>query len=43
MGSKEITQSGDGMGIKTFDNSLSAHFEHTLALTEKGVMVLTEL
>jgi methionyl aminopeptidase len=43
MGSKEITPSGDGMGIKTFDNSLSAHFEHTLALTENGVLVLTEL
>lgn len=43
MGRKEIVPSGDGMGIKTLDNSLSAHFEHTLALTEKGVLVLTEL
>ena len=42
-GSKEITASEDGIGIKTFDNSLSAHFEHTLAITEKGVLVLTEL
>ncbi len=43
MGSKKITPSEDGIGVKTFDNSLSAHFEHTLALTEKGVLVITEL
>ncbi len=43
MGSKEIAPSGDGMGIKTADNSLSAQFEHTVAVTENGSIVVTEL
>ena len=29
-------------GIETADGSLSAHFEHTIAVTEKGVEVITE-
>lgn len=31
----------DGWGIATQDNSLSAHFEHTIAVTKKGCEVLT--
>jgi methionyl aminopeptidase len=43
VGSPYIKESSDGMGIETADNSLSAHFEHTIAITKKGVKVLTEL
>jgi len=40
-GSFEIIQ--DGWAIKTKDGSLSAHFEHTIAITKKGNLVLTKL
>lgn len=33
---------GDGWTAKTKDNSLSAHFEHTVAITKKGPWVLTK-
>lgn len=39
-GSPEIKKSSSG--IETADGSLSAHFEHTIAVTERGVFVLTE-
>jgi len=42
-GSSKTSYMKDGMGIKTSDNSLSAHFEHTVAVTEKGCEVLTAL
>lgn len=42
MGQPGIKKSPDGFGYQTADNSLSAHFEHTVALTEKGARVLTE-
>ena len=32
----------DGWTVKTRDNSLSAHFEHTIAITKKGPRVLTK-
>jgi methionyl aminopeptidase len=32
----------DGWTAKTKDNSLSAHFEHTIAITKKGSWVLTQ-
>ena len=32
----------DGWSIYTADNSLSAHYEHTIAITENGPWVLTE-
>jgi methionyl aminopeptidase len=32
---------GDGWTVKTADGSLSAHFEHTIAVTEDGPEVLT--
>jgi methionyl aminopeptidase len=40
-GDYSIEESGDGYGYKTRDGSLSAHFEHTLAITQKGARVLT--
>lgn len=43
MGDYAIEKTEDGQGYKTQDNSLSAHFEHTLAITERGVRVLTLL
>jgi methionyl aminopeptidase len=32
---------GDRWTIVTVDSSLSAHFEHTVAITENGPLVLT--
>ncbi|MCD6283840.1 M24 family metallopeptidase, partial [bacterium] len=42
-GSWEIKKAKDGYGFKTKDNSLSAHFEHMIAVTENGPKVLTKL
>ncbi len=42
-GSWEIEKGEDGFAFKTRDNSLSAHFEHTLAVTADGCRVLTQL
>lgn len=43
VGDWRIKKSKDGFGFQTADNSLSAHFEHTVAVTEKGAKILTEL
>jgi methionyl aminopeptidase len=32
----------DGWSISTNDGSLSAHFEHTVAVTEEGPRILTQ-
>ena len=42
LGGWQIALQGDGWTIKTFDGSLSAHFEHTVAVAANGVLVLTE-
>lgn len=42
MGSGAIRNGTDGYTIVTRDGSKSAHFEHTVAITEKGNIVLTE-
>jgi methionyl aminopeptidase len=42
-GDYNLRKSDDGYGYATRDNSLSAHFEHTLAITKKGPVVLTDL
>ncbi len=42
MGKPGIKKGPDGSCFQTADNSLSAHFEHTVAVTEKGPRVLTE-
>ena len=34
-------QKGDGWTAVTSDGSLSAHFEHTIAVTEDGPKILT--
>lgn len=41
-GSWKIKTGPGGMAIVTADGSLSAHFEHTVAITEKGNIVITE-
>ncbi|MEK7227591.1 MAG: type I methionyl aminopeptidase [Patescibacteria group bacterium] len=40
-GSAAIKLADDGYTIKTADGSRSAHFEHTVAITEKGNIILT--
>ena len=41
VGSSAIKVLSDGYTIKTRDGSRSAHFEHTIAITEKGTIILT--
>lgn len=41
VGGSEIIDADDGYTIKTADGSRSAHFEHTVAITEKGNIILT--
>jgi methionyl aminopeptidase len=40
-GSSEIVVLDDHWSIVTDDGSLSAHFEHTVAITDEGPLVLT--
>lgn len=42
-GDYEVTTLKDGWTVATVDNSLSAHFEHTVLVTEKGYEILTGL
>jgi methionyl aminopeptidase len=43
VGKWHIKKTKDGYGIQMNDDSLCAHFEHTIAVTKRGVRVLTEL
>jgi methionyl aminopeptidase len=40
-GGADIYLHDDEWSISTEDNSLSAHFEHTVAVTEQGPRILT--
>lgn len=42
-GSEQVRQDADGWTFRTRDGSLSAHFEHTVAVTADGAAILTEL
>lgn len=42
-GSRDIKRLSDGYTYVTRDKSLSAHFEHTVAVTKNGIEVLTKL
>lgn len=42
IGKHELVQSQDGHGYETKDKSITAHFEHTVAVTEKGYEILTK-
>ena len=39
----EISVMPDGWTAITKDGSLAAHYEHTVALTEKGVLILSKI
>ena len=41
LGKKEVLFDDDGWTVRTVDKKPSAHFEHTVALTEKGPDILT--
>lgn len=42
MGAKEVTTLDDGWTVATADNSLSAHFEHTVLVIDDGYEILTK-
>ena len=37
-----VRRLSDGWTIVTMENSLSAHFEHTIAITPAGPVILTD-
>ncbi len=41
LGSEDVVLMQDGYTLKTIDNSKSAHFEHTVLITENGAEILT--
>lgn len=41
LGGEAVTIDGDGWTVRTKDGSLSAHFEHTILVTDKGCEILT--
>lgn len=41
LGKKEVEVMSDGWTAKTVDRKLSAHFEHTVAITDKGPVIMT--
>ena len=43
IGSSQIKKGKDGYSFETRDGSLSAHFEHEIAVTKEGHKVLTEI
>jgi len=43
LGKERIKSDDDGWTIRTADGSLSAHFEHTVLITENGAEILTTL
>ncbi|MBM3250682.1 MAG: type I methionyl aminopeptidase [Candidatus Nealsonbacteria bacterium] len=42
IGDWRLNQAKDNYGFQTKDNSLCAHFEHTIAVTQTGYLVLTD-
>ena len=43
LGSPRVVMEHDHWTIRSFDHSLSAHFEHTVLITESGSEILTEM
>jgi methionyl aminopeptidase len=41
-GKSDVVVLGDGWTAVTADGSMSAHFEHTVAVTATGARILTE-
>ena len=42
LGSKEVKTDSDGWTIRTLDGQVSAHFEHTIAITSNGPIILSQ-
>jgi len=42
LGRKEVIQEKDGWTIRTSDRKISAHFEHTIAITKNGTEILSD-
>lgn len=42
-GTYRVNQLSDGWTVKTADGKLSAHFEHTIAITDNGPVILTQV
>ena len=42
LGGREVRMLSDGWTAVTVDGSLSAHYEHTVAITPDGPWILTE-
>ncbi|HPT85832.1 MAG TPA: type I methionyl aminopeptidase [Bacillota bacterium] len=42
-GGYEVYEADDGWTVRTVDHSLTAHYEHSVAITEEGVIILTRL
>jgi len=42
-GNWHLKRTKDGFGYQTVDGSLTAHFEHTVAVTKDGCKILTNL
>ncbi len=43
LGTSKVIMLPDGWTVKTADGKLSAHYEHTVAITEDGPILLTEI
>jgi methionyl aminopeptidase len=43
LGTGDVHVEADGWTIRTSDNALAAHFEHTIAVTESGPQILTTI
>ena len=43
IGSPAIITAADGYTVKTKDNQLAAHFEHTIVITDRGPEILTKV
>ena len=41
--SYKVKQLSDGWTVKTADGKLAAHFEHTIAITSNGPVILTKV
>jgi len=41
--SHQVKVDDDGWTVRTKDGGLSAHFEHTVAITDEGIILLTVL
>ena len=43
LGTKEVVLDPDGYTYRTLDGKPSAHFEHTIVVTEAGAEILTRI